>query len=55
MAELLWVLGALVVGLGGGFVAGRRRTTVAPAEARAADARDRLGDVLQESGAVTPG
>jgi methyl-accepting chemotaxis protein len=37
MAELLWALGALAVGLGAGFAAGRRRTTVAPAEVPVAD------------------
>ncbi|GIE85698.1 methyl-accepting chemotaxis protein [Actinoplanes regularis] len=37
MAELLWMLVILAVGLGAGFAAGRKRPGVAPAEERVAD------------------
>ncbi|MFI5894281.1 methyl-accepting chemotaxis protein [Actinoplanes sp. NPDC051513] len=52
MAELLWALGALAVGLGAGFAAGRRRPAVAPAEARAADTH--IASVTRLAGSLAP-
>jgi methyl-accepting chemotaxis protein len=52
MAELVWAVLALAVGLGIGFVLGRRRPAVAPAEARAADAH--LASVTRLAGEIVP-
>jgi methyl-accepting chemotaxis protein len=52
MAELLWALCALAVGLGAGFVAGRRKPATAQAEARAAD--NHLASVTRLAESLAP-
>src|SRR5689334_1094960 len=52
MAELLWALGALAVGLGAGFAAGRRRPVAAQVETRAAD--NHLTSVTRLAGSLAP-
>ncbi|MFC7274361.1 methyl-accepting chemotaxis protein [Paractinoplanes rhizophilus] len=52
MAELLWALGALAVGLGAGFAIGRRKPVAAPVEARPAD--NHLTSVTRLAGSLAP-